>query len=60
MKWKYNEMNVNFFGEGIKWERVFFININYYKIKIKIEVVIWFVKNLKYIYKKKSLGMIMV
>lgn len=46
-------MNVNFFGEGIKWERVFFININYYKIKIKIEVVIWFVKNLKYIYKKK-------
>lgn len=53
MKWKYNEMNVNFFGEGIKWERVFFININYYKIKIKIEVVIWFVKNLNYIYKKK-------
>lgn len=46
-------MNVNFFGEGIKWERAFFININYYKIKIKIEVVIWFVKNLKYIYKKK-------
>lgn len=49
-------MNVNFFGEGIKWERAFFININYYKIKIKIEVVIWFVKNLKYIYKKKVLG----
>lgn len=46
-------MNVNFFGEGIKWERAFFININYYKIKIKIEVIIWFVKNLNYIYKKK-------
>lgn len=53
-KWKHNEMNVNFSGEGTKWERAFLININYHKIKTKIEVVTWLAKNLKHTHKKKS------
>lgn len=55
-KWKHNEMNVNFSGEGTKWERAFLININYHKIKTKIEVVTWLAKNLNHTHKKKVQG----